>query len=70
VEGYEGVAALVRGRPPQTPPVCQGRAPETRIGCAGGRCVLQSGLIQSLENVVYHRLLLGNFRFQLENVVF
>jgi len=25
VEGYEGVEALVRGRPPQTPPVCQGR---------------------------------------------
>jgi hypothetical protein len=39
VEGYEGVAALVRGCPPQTPPVCQGRAPETRIGCAGGECV-------------------------------
>ena len=36
MEGYEGVAALVRGWPPQTPPVRQGHTPETRIGCAGG----------------------------------
>ena len=25
----------MRGCPPQTPPVRQGRAPETRLGCAG-----------------------------------
>jgi hypothetical protein len=36
VEGYEDVAALGEGGPPQTPPVCQGRTPETRMGCAGG----------------------------------
>ncbi len=26
----------MRGCPPQTPPVGQGRTPETRLGCAGG----------------------------------
>ena len=77
MEGYEGVAALVRGWPPQTPPVRQGHTPETRIGCAGGGWgvgggggggyVLQTSFIQSLENVVYERLLLGNFRFYASN---
>jgi len=36
VEGYEGVAVISEGVPPQTPPVGQGRTPVTRHGCAGG----------------------------------
>ena len=66
MEGYEGVAFVRGGASPLDPPVCQGRTPETRLGCAGwmgeGGCfiILNSAALQSLENVVDERLLGGD----------
>ena len=63
----------MRGCPPQTPPVGQGRTPGTRHGRGDGLkifIILHSVALQSLENVVDERLLGGDGCLEIGNLVF